>query len=142
MTPTESTPSPTLTDTDAEVDAIRELVATVAHAQRNEQVDEFVGLFRRDAIWTTGHGKRLYGRGAIAEFTAQVLPGATAHGRATYEVEHVVFLRPDVAAVTVRQQYLTNDGAFESEGAPMYVITREDGRWLLAANQNTPVVAD
>ena len=142
MTTTENPLSPTVTDTDVELDAIRELVGTLAHAQRNEQVDELVALFRSDAIWTTGHGRRLYGRGAIAEFTAQVLPGATAHGWATYEVEHVVFLRPDVAAVTVRQQYFTNDGALSNEGAPMYVITREDGRWLLAANQNTPVVAD
>ncbi|MDQ0960547.1 ketosteroid isomerase-like protein [Streptomyces sp. B4I13] len=31
----------------------------------------------------------------------------------------------------------------ESEGAPLYVMTKqEDGRWLLTACQNTGVVAD
>ncbi|NEW47297.1 SgcJ/EcaC family oxidoreductase [Nocardia cyriacigeorgica] len=129
-------------DTDADLAEIRAVVDSVAHAQANELVDEFVGLFREDAIWTTGHGKRLFGRAAIAEFTAQVLPGATTHGSATYEVEHIVFLRPDVAAVKIRQRYLTNDGELEREGAPMYVMTKEDGRWMLAANQNTPVVAE
>ncbi|MBF6301434.1 SgcJ/EcaC family oxidoreductase [Nocardia amamiensis] len=129
-------------DIAAETEAIRAVVAAVEHAQRNELVDEFVALFREDAIWTTGHGMRLFGRAAIAEFTAKVLPGATAHGKATYEVEHVLFIRPDVAAVKVRQRYFDNDGVLESEGSPMYVMSKEEGRWLLTANQNTPVVAD
>ncbi|MFF7942163.1 SgcJ/EcaC family oxidoreductase [Nocardia gamkensis] len=129
-------------DTAAETEAIRAVVASVQHAQRNELVDEFVALFREDAIWTTGHGRRLYGRAAIAEFTARVLPGATAHGTATYEIEHVLFIRPDVAAVKVRQRYFSPDGALDSEGSPMYVMSKEDGRWLLTANQNTPVVSD
>ena len=125
-----------------EIAELRELVAEVERAQQHELVDEFVGLFRGDAIWTTGHGKRLFGRDAIAEFTAKVLPGSSVHGKATYEMEHVLFIRPDVAAVKVRQRYFANDGTLESEGTPMYVVARENGRWLLTANQNTPVVAD
>jgi uncharacterized protein (TIGR02246 family) len=124
-----------------ELAAIRDLVATIARAQQQELVDDFVALFRADAIWTTGHGKRLFGRNAIAEFTATVLPGSGAHGRATYEVEHVLFVRPDVAAVKVRQRYYDVNGHLDSEGTPMYVLAKEEGRWLLTANQNTPVVA-
>ncbi|WP_280251108.1 SgcJ/EcaC family oxidoreductase [Nocardia abscessus] len=134
--------STTVADTAAEMEAIRAVVARVQHVQQNELVDEFAALFRADAIWTTGHGKRLFGRAAIAEFTAQVLPGASAHGTATYEIEHVLFIRPDVAAVKVRQRYFTPEGALDSEGTPMYVMSKEDGRWLLTANQNTPVLAD
>ncbi|MEU6560378.1 SgcJ/EcaC family oxidoreductase [Nocardia nova] len=125
---------------DSDLQEIRDVVARIEHAQRGELVEEFVSLFRADAVWTTGHGKRLYGRDAIAEFTAGVLPGATAEGTATYEVDRVLFLRPDVAAVTVRQQYRSRSGAETAAGAPMYVMTKEDGRWLLAANQNTVVV--
>ncbi|MGW0183163.1 SgcJ/EcaC family oxidoreductase [Nocardia sp. NPDC003345] len=127
-------------DIDAATAAIHAVVAAVARAQADEDVAGFAGLFRSDAIWTTGHGKRLYGRAAIAEFTARVLPGASAHGHATYEVEHILFLRPDVAAVKVRQRYPGSAGEPASEGTPMYVMTREDGRWMLTANQNTPVV--
>ncbi|MGA6207931.1 SgcJ/EcaC family oxidoreductase [Nocardia testacea] len=129
-------------DSDTETAALHAVVAAVARAQRDEDVEGFVALFREDAIWTTGHGKRLYGRAAVAEFTARVLPGATAHGHATYEVEHILFLRPDVAAVKVRQRYFTTAGELDSEGTPMYVMTKEDGRWLLTANQNTPIVED
>lgn len=132
----------TPTDPDSEIAALHAVVAAVARAQRDEDVDGFTGLFRDDAIWTTGHGRRLYGRAAVAEFTARVLPGATTHGHATYDVEHILFLRPDVAAVKVRQRYFTTAGELDSEGTPMYVMTKEDGRWLLAANQNTPIVED
>ncbi|MFC9476419.1 SgcJ/EcaC family oxidoreductase [Nocardia sp. NPDC055002] len=129
-------------DLATELTAIRAVVDTIAHAQANELAEEFVAVFREDAIWTTGHGKRLFGRPAIAEFTAQVLPGATTHGTATYEVEHVLFLRPDVAAVKIRQSYFTLDGELSGQGTPMYVMTKEDGAWVLTANQNTPVVTD
>ncbi|MGV9456405.1 SgcJ/EcaC family oxidoreductase [Streptomyces sp. NPDC003635] len=61
--------------------------------------EEFVGLFRADAIWTTGHGKRLTGRDEISSFTHQVLPGAMKDSTATYEVVHVLFIRPDLAAI-------------------------------------------
>lgn len=127
-------------DEETELEAIQDLVTTVERVQRQELVDEFVSLFRADAIWTTGHGKRLYGRDAIAEFTGKVLPGSSAHGRATYDVEHVLFIRPDVAAVKVRQRYFDVEGSLASEGTPMYVVAKEDGTWLLTANQNTPVV--
>ncbi|MFD0362882.1 SgcJ/EcaC family oxidoreductase [Nocardia sp. GCM10030253] len=126
---------------DIEIEAIRQVVATIQHSQQNELVDEFVGLFREDAIWTTGGGKRLFGRAAIAEFTAQVLPGAMRTGTATYEVEHVLFIRPDVAAVKVVQRYFDETGQLSGQGSPMYVMSKEDGHWLLTANQNT-VVAD
>ncbi|MGW0608855.1 SgcJ/EcaC family oxidoreductase [Streptomyces sp. NPDC002640] len=125
-------------DPDAETAALRALVATVERVQSGQLVDEFIALFRDDALWTTGGGVRLYGRDAIAEFTARVLPGWNADGSsATYEVEHVTFVRPDVAAVKVRQRYFAPDGSPAGEGTPLYVAAKEDGRWLLTACQNT-----
>ena len=123
--------------------AITQVVATVEHAQQHELPEEFIGLFRADAIWTTAGGRRLFGREAIAEFTRRVLPGAMAESMATYEVEHVLFIRPDVAAVKVRQTAVSLDGvplAGVNPGSPTYVMAREDGRWLLVASQNTEVV--
>lgn len=86
-----------------EIEAIKQVVAAVEHSQNDELPDEFAALFRADALWTTGHGRRLFGRDAIAAFTHQVLPGAMQDSKVTFEVEHVVFIRPDVAAVKVRQ---------------------------------------
>jgi uncharacterized protein (TIGR02246 family) len=134
-----------VTDIESEIAAITQVVATVEHAQRNELVEEFVSLFREDAIWTTGAGKLLIGRDAIAAFTRQVLPGAMKGLVPSYEVVHVLFIRPDVAAVKVRQRYFSPEGELlteQGEGTPMYVMSKEDGRWLLTANQNTGVAAD
>lgn len=132
---TESTPYA------ADIEAISRLVATVEHSQQNKDPEEFLRLFHPDAIWTTAHGKVLIGLDAIAEFTRKVLPAASWDGKVTYEVVHVLFIRPDVAAVKVRQRYLAPGE--ESEGAPLYVISKQaDGRWLLTACQNTGVVAD
>ncbi|MFF5130869.1 SgcJ/EcaC family oxidoreductase [Streptomyces syringium] len=125
----------------ADIEAIRSLVATVEHSQQNKDPEEFLGLFHPDAVWTTGHGKVLIGLDAISEFTRKVLPASSWDGKVTYEVVHVLFIRPDVAAVKVRQRYLSPGE--ESEGAPLYVVSKQaDGRWLLTACQNTAVVAD
>ncbi|MFB7476090.1 SgcJ/EcaC family oxidoreductase [Kitasatospora sp. NPDC056184] len=131
-------------ETDAEVAAVRRLVAEVEHAQQNELVDDFLGVFRKeDPVWTTGHGKRLSGFEEIADFTRQVLPGATAESTAVYDVERILFLRPDVAAVNVRQQPVRHDGtriADRPEGRPFYILVKEDGTWRVGAAQNTVVV--
>ncbi|MDT7787003.1 MAG: hypothetical protein QOF58_5422 [Pseudonocardiales bacterium] len=123
-------------------DEIEKLVATVQHAQQNELPEEFLSLFREDAIWTTAHGKRLFGRDEIASFTRQVLPGAGKEALATYEVSHVLFIRPDVAAVKIRQRRVAPDGSHldVAEGSPLYVLSKEDGAWKIAAGQNTVVV--
>jgi len=123
----------------ADLEAIRAVVATVERSQQRKDPDAFLALFRPDAVWTTAHGKVLIGLDAISAFTRTVLPASDWPGQVTYEVAHVLFIRPDVAAVKVRQRYLAPEG--ESEGAPLYVMSRgDDGRWLLTAGQNTEVV--
>lgn len=125
----------------ADLRAIAEVVATVERTQRAKNPEGFLALFHPDALWTTAHGKVLIGLDAIAEFTRAVLPAATWDGDVTYEAVHTQFLRPDVAAVKVRQVYHSPAG--DTEGAPLYVMTRQDdGRWLLHACQNTEVRAD
>ncbi|MFD0351581.1 SgcJ/EcaC family oxidoreductase [Kitasatospora aburaviensis] len=142
--PVEVFGAPVGPETDAEVAAIRGLVAEVEHAQQNELVDRFLGVFRReDPVWTTGHGRRLSGFEEIAAFTGKVLPGAAAESTAVYDVERVLFLRPDVAAVNVRQQPVRHDGtriADRPEGRPFYILVKEDGAWRVGAAQNTVVV--
>lgn len=118
--------------------AIAEVVATVERTQRAKDAEGFLALFHQDALWTTAHGKVLIGFDAIAEFTRAVLPNSTWDGDVTYEAVHTQFLRPDVAAVKVRQVYHSAEG--DTEGAPLYVMTKqENGAWLLHACQNTAV---
>ncbi|CAL9676039.1 hypothetical protein SUDANB15_07769 (plasmid) [Streptomyces sp. enrichment culture] len=125
----------------ADIKAIEQVVAAVERAQRAKDVEGFLALFHPDALWTTAHGKVLIGFEAIAEFTRAVLPNASWDGEVTYEAVHTQFLRPDVAAVKVRQVYHSAEG--DTEGAPLYVMTKQaDGTWLLHACQNTEVRVD
>jgi hypothetical protein len=57
------------------------------------------------------------------------------------DVEHVLFIRPDVAAVKSLQQYLTFDGQpVGNQGTPLHVMAKEDGYWRLVAVQNSDVL--
>ncbi|MER7716263.1 SgcJ/EcaC family oxidoreductase [Streptomyces flaveolus] len=127
-----------MTTENADINSIEQVVATVERTQRAKDAEGFLALFHPDAVWTTAHGKVLIGFDAIAEFTRAVLPTASWDGEVTYEAVHTQFLRPDVAAVKVRQIYHSATG--DTEGAPLYVMTKQDdGRWLLHACQNTEV---
>jgi uncharacterized protein (TIGR02246 family) len=128
---------------DVDLAAIADTVARLEHAQQRENVGAFLQLFVRDAVWVTAHGRRLVGRDEIGEFTRQVLPGAMRESTARYEVAHVSFVRPDVAVVHVDQVPVTLDGdplTAEPHGRPLYVMSRIDSRWLIAAGQNTQVI--
>lgn len=122
----------------ADIEAIHRVVAAVEASQEAKDPDAFLSLFHPDALWTTGGGKVLIGLDAISEFTRNVLPGATWDGRVSYTVTHLQFLRPDVAAVKVSQVYHSADGPGD-EGVPTYVMTKQNGRWLLTVCQNTQV---
>ncbi|MFE6776364.1 SgcJ/EcaC family oxidoreductase [Streptomyces sp. NPDC057702] len=125
----------------ADIRAIEEIVATVERTQRAKDAEGFLALFHPEALWTTAHGKVLTDFDAIAEFTRAVLPNSTWDGKVSYEVAEIRFLRPDVAAVKVRQTYHSADG--DTHGSPLYVVTkRDDGAWLLRVGQNTEVRED
>ena len=131
--------------TDAPAPDVRQLVDRVAELERTQQqedVDGFLALFDAAAVWVTGGGNRLIGLEEIAAFTRQVLPGGMADGSVTYEVEHVAFIRPDVALTGVRQQYLDLEGRprdGRSRGSPSYVWSRTTDGWKIVAGQNTGV---
>lgn len=129
----------------ADVEAIVAFVSEVLDAQRIGSVPRVRSLFRDDAVWTTAHGRRLHGRGAIDAFLARTVRGSMARGAAQYRVERILFIRPDVAAVSVRVQPLGSDGAplpHVPDSAPLYVLSKDDGAWRIAATQSTAVFDD
>jgi uncharacterized protein (TIGR02246 family) len=142
-----------------DVAEIIDLVRAVQRAQHDAAPAAFMRLFRKDAVWTTAHGKWLTGYDEISEFTHRVLPGAAASAvTATYEAEHILFIRPDVAAVKILQRPVTRDGRRVEidpdrapdqlladrpdavPGSPIYVLTKDGSEWKIAAAQNTKVV--
>jgi uncharacterized protein (TIGR02246 family) len=131
---------PTVEPRDAANSDVAALVARVAElerTQRGEDVQGFLALFDPLAVWVTGGGRRLIGLDVIRSFTETVLPGAMADGSVSYEVEHILFISPDVALTGVRQQYVDLEGHPTSAGLPSYVWRRTEGVWRIVAGQNT-----
>ncbi|MDX3336930.1 SgcJ/EcaC family oxidoreductase [Streptomyces sp. ME02-6979.5a] len=144
-----------------DIDAIVAFVAGVQEAQLNADPDAFLDGFREDAIWTTAHGKRLTGLPEISAFTRKVLPPqANSPVIATYTADLILFIRPDIAAVKIRQRPADRaGGAYLDEifhgqegpaelmaahpeavpGTPTHVLAKDDGVWRIAAAQNTQV---
>jgi uncharacterized protein (TIGR02246 family) len=124
------------------IDSIRATVAELERTRRREDAAGFLRLFTPDVVWVTAHGKRLMGLEQIRELIQHVLPGETGESTATSEVVDVAFVRPDVAVVNVNQRPVTDESeplAGQPGGRPLYVMTRENGSWLIAARHNTHV---
>lgn len=135
MMPSVSPSGSSLEDTQTLVERVAELERT----QQQEDVQGFLNLFDPLAVWVTGGGKRLIGLDVISDFTRSVLPGAMSDGSVKYEVEHVLFISPDVALTGVRQQYVDREDNPISAGLPSYVWRRTDGGWRIITGQNTTV---
>ncbi len=127
----------TKTREEIEGEGIRQLIADVERSP-----EDFLQHFMPDAVWVTAFGRRLTGRDEIATFTRKVLTPALGNQYARYEAEHISFLRPDVAAVNVRQRPVLDDGSpipGEAEGSPLYILVKEGEHWMIAVGQNTKV---
>ena len=99
------------------VDALTALVREVERTQRAEDVAGFLSLFRRRR--RLGDGRRQASDRARCDprITQRALPGAFADGGSvTYDIDHVLFIAPDVVLTGVRQQYLAPDGSPTSAG--------------------------
>lgn len=96
-----------------------EKVKELEQAQSAEDVSGFMALFDENAVWVNGVGTRLIGKKVIESFTEKVLSGAFSDGSsATYEIEHLTVLSPDLVLTAVRQTYFDHKGNVTSKGSP------------------------
>jgi uncharacterized protein (TIGR02246 family) len=122
--------------------AIRRIVADVQTAYNTNDARLMNAHFAADASVVTALGKRIDGIDALREFTEQAMAGVLREEYVRYDVTDIRFLRPDVA---LAYKHAT---ATDAAGEPieldhamiaLYVLVKEDGRWLVAARQNTLV---
>jgi uncharacterized protein (TIGR02246 family) len=129
-------------------DAVDEFVAGLQAGIETADAEAYNAAFGDDVIWGSPYGATVTGYDALhaihrGMFTSGV-PVAGPSSR--YQTEDVTSPTPDVAIAHVRRIALDADGeqipsddpAVFSEMA-MYVLVRRDGKWWLAAGQNTPI---
>jgi uncharacterized protein (TIGR02246 family) len=145
------TQRPTLTSPDWLQEARNAVDAFVAGLQAgidDTDAQIFNADFADDVMWGSPYGATVVGYDALhAIHRAMHERGVTVTGPASrYQTVHVMAPTPDVAIAHVRrvaldargEQIPIDDAAVFSEMA-MYVLVRRDGKWWLAAGQNTPI---
>ena len=115
--------------------AIRHIVAAFAAAWNRHDAGAVVQHFADDLEHISVRGRWQQGRAELEQTHTHY--HATIWKDVTYHpvVEKVHFLRPDVAVVIVHGTFRSADAAEAARS--MWVISKEDGRWLCRAFQQT-----
>ena len=115
--------------------AIRPVVADFGDAWNRHDVAAVVAVFADDLEHVSVRGRWQRGRAELERTHTQY--HATIWKDVTYHpaVEHVHFLRPDVAVVIVHGTFRA--GAATEAARSTWVMSKEDGRWLCRAFQQT-----
>ncbi|ATL71899.1 SgcJ/EcaC family oxidoreductase [Nocardia terpenica] len=123
--------------------AIEAVIATVETAYNTNDADLMVQDVARNAVIGNAIGALQYGRAAVLEASRTSLAGFLKDQYARYEITDITFLRPDIALAHKAARAITPDGEpidIEPAMVALYVLTKENGRWWIAARQNTPVL--
>ncbi len=97
--------------------------------------------FTQDADFTTWFGAHLSGREAIAASHSTVFDQIYADSLGAFDIASIRTPAPDLAIVLLAGWVYNRDAARptdDPEVAPLAVLRKVDGRWLIEAFQNTP----
>jgi uncharacterized protein (TIGR02246 family) len=129
--------------------AIRDLVADAEKLQND--LDGYTQLLTRDVEIVNIMGRRVRGWDHIYAIYKQALVTPQADIHTSHELEDVRFLRLDVALASIIKHVSDDrdessqahdrgaDRALPSQARLTFVLTKEDGRWLIASAQTTPI---
>jgi uncharacterized protein (TIGR02246 family) len=123
-----------------EMEDIKKAVAAVESAFNRHDAEALVRRYTQEVVWVNVMGMRLKGKDEILRFSRKAFASALQDSYARYVVEDISFLKPDVAVVNIRQYPATKEGQVIEGGqgsVAIYVMTKHDGDWLVAAGQNS-----
>lgn len=132
------------TSTAADEVAVRQIIDDVETGMNTNDPELMTRHFAADAVAVGVNGQANVGRAALdAAHVVAVGPGGFLRDQyARYEVVDVRFVRPDVALVRKHARAITAEGEpldLDHSMSVLYVLTKEEGRWWIAARQNTLV---
>ena len=131
-------------DHDADRTAIHRIVSDIETGFNTNDADLLVTHFTDDGTAVNVGGTLLAGREAMLEASRTGLAGPLRDQYARYELGEITFLGPDVAIAHKRAMATTAAGEPLEVGHSMialYAFVRDDGRWRVAARQNTLVAS-
>jgi uncharacterized protein (TIGR02246 family) len=142
----DTTSPPSVVDTSVDhtgdIEAITALVKDVERGFNTNDAELIVRPFLQNGSAVDVMGRQLDGLAALHEASSAGLDGPLRDQYASYELTDLTFLRPDVAIGHKRAWATTAEGERLDVGHAMvalYVFVAVDGRWWVAARQNTLV---
>ena len=132
-------PPTTTTDTAADEQAIRDIVAALEAAWNSGDSAAWSAHLAEDVVHTVWNGRVVTGRDAITAAHDHLFHSVYKDTRQTFTVRWVRFLRPDVAAVQFDGELTGKDDI--PRVRPLALLTKQNGRWLIDIFQNTPILA-
>jgi uncharacterized protein (TIGR02246 family) len=130
---------------DQEVEAIRAVIADTEALQSD--ADGFAGLLTEDVALVNFGGRRVLGRDNVRQAMQEALKTPFAHVYTRTEIVDLRFLGPDVALVSCIKHISDerepaardSDAALSERGSQSFVLVKEQGTWLIALAQTTPI---
>jgi uncharacterized protein (TIGR02246 family) len=127
---------------DEDTAALQQVIADIESGFNTNDAELSVKHFTDDASAVNVGGALTSGRDALLEAHRAGFAGPLRDQYAQYELDDVVFVRPDVAVAHKRARATDARGEPIDVGHAMialYVFVKDDGRWRIAARQNTLV---
>ena len=121
--------------------AIRQVVKQVEDGWNAHDGKAFAASFAPDADYVVVNGMRATGREEIEKGHTAIFTTIYKGSHNAGTVKSIRFLRPDVAIVHVEWNLEFRAGGEARKGNAMntMVMTRDGGKWSIAAFQNTPI---
>jgi uncharacterized protein (TIGR02246 family) len=126
----------------SDTDEIRQVIADVERGFNTNDAALMNKHVAADATLVSAMGVRLTGIDEVMAASEAGLAGPLRDQYARYEVRDVRFVRPDVALAYKEAYAITEDGKpidLDHTMCALYVLVKQDGRWLITARQNTLV---
>lgn len=130
---------PEAKDTAQDEAAIRAVVQRVQDAWNAHDGKAFAAPFAGDADYVVVNGMYVKGRDAIEGGHTQIFTTIYKESRNAATVRGVRFLRPDVAVAHVEWNLEIRPGGEKARAMNTMVMTKDGGKWSIAAFHNTPV---
>ncbi|HEV2856759.1 MAG TPA: SgcJ/EcaC family oxidoreductase [Thermoanaerobaculia bacterium] len=123
--------------------AIRQIVQQLQDAWNAHDGKAFAAPFAADADYVVVNGMSIKGREAIEQGHTGIFSGIYKDSHNVGTVKSVRFLRPDVAVAHVEWnlEYRSGGETRKAQAINTVVMTKEEGKWQIAAFHNTPVQA-
>lgn len=121
--------------------AIRQIVKQVEDAWNAHDGKAFAAPFATDADYVVVNGMYVKGRQAIEGGHTAIFTTIYKDSHNVATIKSVRFLRPDVAVAHVEWnlEFKMNGETKKAHGMNTMIMTKEGGKWSIAAFQNTPI---